>query len=226
MAIEQSVLDQLWDFADPAASGERFTTAAANAAGDDAAEFATQLARCLGLQGRFTEADRVLDGVAGEASGPALVRGALERGRVRNSAGDPEAALPLFARAADLARAHELTFLLIDALHMLAIVDQPRAASWTAEALALVDASQDPRTKRWAVALHNNEGWRHFDQGRLDEALEAFEAAHHAAVRWGTELQVTWAGEAVEECRAALAAADRAAVGDHAEAEAQDSTYL
>ena len=54
----------LWDFDDPEVSERRFREAAA--ATDDAEErrlLDTQIARALGLQGRFDEANRALDGV-------------------------------------------------------------------------------------------------------------------------------------------------------------------
>ena len=62
---EQQMIDRLWDFSDPAASEERFR----EAADDDEhpahvrAVMTTQLARALGIQGRFAEAIDVLDGV-------------------------------------------------------------------------------------------------------------------------------------------------------------------
>src|SRR5262245_48713249 len=84
-------LDGLWDFADPAASEERFRAFAerARAAGVPIlAESLTQLARAQGLQGRFDEADRTLS-EAEAALRPDDVRGRirldLERGRVANT---------------------------------------------------------------------------------------------------------------------------------------------
>src|SRR5262245_33412291 len=81
-------LDGLWDFADPAASEERFRVFAgrARAAGEPIlAESLTQLARAQGLQRRFDEADRTLD-EAEAALRPDDLRGRirldLERGRV------------------------------------------------------------------------------------------------------------------------------------------------
>ncbi|MGL4255375.1 MAG: hypothetical protein ACRCSL_03510 [Microbacterium sp.] len=55
------------------------------------AELETQVARALGLQERFDEADAVLS-TTPVLSAALTVRVALERGRVRNSAGDPAAA--------------------------------------------------------------------------------------------------------------------------------------
>ena len=64
MAIAQSLLDDLWDFSDPAKSERRLRAAAAVAVDAGArAELDTQVARSLGLQERYDEADAVLDGI-------------------------------------------------------------------------------------------------------------------------------------------------------------------
>lgn len=167
MAVTQDALDELWDFADPAASAARFADAAARASGPDREELETQRARAYGLQGRFEEADAVLDGVSG-ATPAVRTRLALERGRVQNSAGSPEAAVPFFLTAAGEARAAGLTFLLVDALHMLAIADSAAADAWTPEAFAVLAQVTDPRTLRWRISLHSNAGWRLVDAGHLD----------------------------------------------------------
>jgi tetratricopeptide (TPR) repeat protein len=204
MTLAQTRLDELWDFSDPAGSEARLREAAARET--DAAtraELETQVARALGLQERFAEADAVLDAAAIEDAAVAA-RAALERGRVRNSAGDAEGAAAYFLAAADAASGSGLTFLQVDALHMLAIADADQAEEWTAAALAALDRVDDPRTLRWRVSLHNNAGWRLFDAGRLDEAVAAFETARDAATRWGTPQQVQWADEALAEAREAL----------------------
>lgn len=203
MTLAQTRLDELWDFSDPAASETRLRAAAAQE--PDAAsraELETQIARALGLQERYDEADAVLDAVSIEDAAVAA-RAALERGRVRNSSGNPDAAVPYFLAAANAASASALTFLQVDALHMLAIADADQAEAWTDAALAALDGVADARTLRWRVALHNNAGWRLFDAGRLDDAVTAFEAARDAAARWGTPQQVQWADEALAEVRAA-----------------------
>jgi hypothetical protein len=203
MTVDQTQLDALWDFSDAAGSETRLREAAAAATdADDRAELATQVARALGLQDMFADGDRVLDGIVSDAAVVAT-RVALERGRLRNSEGDPVAAVPFFAAAAETAASAGLTFLQIDALHMLAIADADHAAEWTRDALALLETADDPRTLRWNVALHNNAGWAHFDAGRFAEAVAAFELSRAAAQRWGTAQQVAWADEAIAEARAA-----------------------
>ncbi|HEY9306185.1 MAG TPA: hypothetical protein VIP82_00110 [Microbacterium sp.] len=204
MTLAQRRLDELWDFSDPAASEARLRDAAEQETDAAArAELQTQVARALGLQERFAEADAVLDAVAIEDAAVAA-RAALERGRVRNSAGDGQGAVPYFLAAVDAASGAGLTFLQVDALHMLAIADADQAEDWTSAALAALDGTDDPRTLRWRVSLHNNAGWRQFDAGRFGEAVTSFEAARDAATRWGTPQQVQWADEALAEARQAL----------------------
>jgi tetratricopeptide (TPR) repeat protein len=172
----------------------------------------TQLARALGLQERYDEADRVLEGI--DAPVPAIrARVALERGRLRNSGGHPDDAVGFFENAASLAEAAGEPFLLVDALHMLGIAQPERGAVHVAAALAVLDAEPAPdrRTQRWRVSLHNNRGWALFAEGELTAALQEFEQALRDAERFGTEQQQTWAREAVDECLEALnAAADGA----------------
>jgi tetratricopeptide (TPR) repeat protein len=184
----------------------RFAEAAAAAAGAERAELETQRARALGLAERYDEADAALDAIT-DRSPVVRVRVDLERGRVRNSSGNPDAAIPLFRAAAEAAASAGLAFLRVDALHMLAIADNAHADEWMAQALAALETVDDPRTLRWHIPLHNNAGWARFDAGRFDEALAEFEHAKRAAVRWGTPQQVQWADEALTECRNALSPA-------------------
>lgn len=203
MTLSQAVLDELWDFSDPRGSETRLRTAAeAETDASTRAELATQVARALGLQERFSEAEAILS-TTPVTSPEASVRVALERGRLRSTAGDPGAAIGLFELAADAAAAADLTFLRVDALHMLAIADANHAAEWTARALDVLDGTTDPRTLRWTVSLHNNAGWSHLDAGRVGDAVTEFEKARDAATRWGTPQQVQWAEEALAEARAA-----------------------
>lgn len=204
MTVAQTLLDELWDFSDAAGSEARLRAAAADETDAAArAELETQVARALGLQERFDEADAVLDAVAIEDAAVAA-RAALERGRVRNSAGDPEAAVPYFLAAVDAASGAGLSFLQVDALHMLAIAEPDQAEQWTSAAFGALQGVAEPRTLRWNVSLHNNAGWRLFDAGRPDDAITEFESARDAATRWGTPQQVQWADEALAEARAAL----------------------
>ena len=134
--LNQQTLDQLWDFDDPALSEDRFRAAVSEDRydADERAELSTQLGRAIGLQGRYEEADALLDAV--DADEPTVaVRVLLERGRVLNSSGHPQMAVPLFEQAAELADHLGEEFLAVDALHMLAIADSAHAETWTRSAL-------------------------------------------------------------------------------------------
>src|SRR6476619_7242010 len=122
--LDQKTLDRLWNFDDPALSEARFREAIAGPTydADERAELTTQLGRAIGLQGRFEEADALLDSV--DADEPTVaVRVLLERGRVLNSSGHPEMAVPLFEQGAELADHLGEEFLAVDAPQMLAIAD-------------------------------------------------------------------------------------------------------
>ena len=203
--LSQEHLDALWDFADAAGSEQRFRDAVAAASDPvEAAELGTQLARALGMQERYAEADAVLDAI--DDLDPVVdARRLLERGRLRNSSGQPELAIPLFEEALAAAAAADHEFLEVDAAHMLAIAQPDRAEHWTDRALETLDETKDARTKRWAVSLHNNLGWNLFEASRFEEALAEFELAADAARDYGTEQQQVWAQEAIDETVAKLA---------------------
>jgi tetratricopeptide (TPR) repeat protein len=206
--ITQNRLDELWDFADPGGSEQRFAVEETSAAYADSerAELITQRARARGLQQRFDEGHALLESLRDSADPAVVTRIALENGRLLNSAGRRAEAVPQFETAAKSAESAGLLFLQIDALHMLAIADEARSSEWAGQAIDLALAAPDDRTRRWLVSLHNNLGWSHFDAGRLDEAHAEFVQAQEWADRVGTEQQRVWAREAVEECAAAMAA--------------------
>lgn len=213
MALDQTMLDALWDFADPAGSQARLQAASlAQQDPSTRAELETQVARALGLQGRFAEGHAVLDAVVSDAA-VVRVRVDLERGRLHRSAGEADdtggagAADDLFRAAATRAASAGLGFLQVDALHMLALTEPEHAEQRTTEAFAVLDTLDDARAQRWRVSLHNNAGWAHLDAGRPAQALASFEASRAAAERWGTAQQVAWADEAIAEAR--LAATQR-----------------
>lgn len=199
--LDQQTLDRLWNFDDPALSEARFREAIADPSydADERAELTTQLGRAIGLQGRFEEADALLDAVDGDEPTVA-VRVLLERGRVLNSSGHAEMAVPLFEQAAELADYLVEEFLAVDALHMLAIADSAHAETWTRSALEYASTVHDERTKRWIVALHNNLGWTLHDAGRCTEAMVEFQLAEQWADRIGTPRQQELAREAIKAC--------------------------
>ena len=208
--ITQKLLDELWDFEDPAGSEQRFAVEQASESHTDSerAELVTQRARALALQRQFEDGHALLDSLGDPPDAVVRTRVALETGRLLNSAGRPTEAVPEFETAARTAETASLLFLQIDALHMLAIADKTRSSEWAAQAIDLALASPDDRTRRWLVSLHNNLGWSHFDGGRLTEALDNFRQAQDWAEHVGTEQQRVWAREAIDECVAAMAALD------------------
>jgi tetratricopeptide (TPR) repeat protein len=179
------VLDNLWDYDDPAGSEARFRLWIADlpSSVDDSAraEAQTQLARSQGLRRHFTEAHATLDSVESrlaEVSERVQVRYLLERGRVFNSSRAPDQARPLFLAAWERARAAGEDALAVDAAHMLAIVASgEEALTWNQRALDLARSSPEPRAQRWQGSLYNNIGWSYFDAGRYADALAMFERA-------------------------------------------------
>lgn len=205
LSLSQETLDDLWDFDDPVASEQRMLRAARSRGftPGERAELETQQARALGLQGRFAEADAVLDGISFDSPAVAT-RILLERGRLRNSAGQAAEAVPLLAGAVGIAARVGLVFLEVDALHMLAIADAGRAAHWAREGLVALERADDDRTRRWAVALHNNLGWSLHDANRPEKALEEFSLAMDAAGRFGGDDQRFFARWAYARCLRSL----------------------
>ena len=175
-------LRALWDFADLYASEARFReqlTRETTATGR--AEVLTQLARIEGLRGDFDGGERLL--TEAELEGGATARVLLERGRLRRSAGEPAAALPLFESAYALALDDGDSFLAADAAHMAALAAPDRAAmvTWTHTGLAVADSDSD--AAHWLGPLLNNLGWAWYDDGDYPEALDVFTQALAARER-------------------------------------------
>jgi tetratricopeptide (TPR) repeat protein len=207
--LDQLALDRLWNFGDPALSEQRFRDALDDPAynTDEKAELATQLGRAIGLQGRYEEADALLDSIDGEEEPTIGVRILLERGRVLNASGHAAMAVPLFEQAAELGDHLGEEFLAVDALHMLALADSAHAESWTRSALEYASTAHDPHTRRWMAGLHNNLGWQQHAAGRLTQALVEFQLAEQWAEQAGTPAQQQAAREAILACELDLAAA-------------------
>ena len=184
-------LTELWNFDDPAGSEQRLRAAQVEAPETEAAVLQTQVARALGLQGRYAEALAVLDGI--ECTDPEVtVRSLLERGRVYRSSGAVTAAAPQF-EAAVAAADQGLEGLAIDAMHMVALTlkgdDQ---IDYTRGILDRARASRDPSARRWLASLLNNLGTAYSDQGEWQLALQTFEEAL-AERRTGSDLEATFA---------------------------------
>ena len=184
-----------WDFDDLDASERRFRALRAEAL--------TQLARVEGLRGDFAAGERLLDEVT-EEEPRVRIRVDLERGRLRRSAGDREAALPLFERAYAAAVEAGEDWLAGDAAHMcaLAAADREGFVAWTNRGLELADRSD--AAAYWAGPLLNNLGWEHFDAGEHEQALQAFARALEVRLRDPENTA------AIEHAREAVAEAERA----------------
>jgi len=145
----------------------------------------TQVARALGLQKRFSEADSLLDSL--NAATPELAtRIALERGRVQNSSGQPGLARPFFESALAEASAAGLEHLAVDAIHMIAIVaPADEQDELNRRALLMASSAADPRARQWRASLLNNMGWSAFDRGDYSDALSLFDDALSARLEQG-----------------------------------------
>lgn len=176
----------LWDHNDPAGTEARLREQARVFAGELSirAELLTQIARAQGLQRRFDAGHRTLAPLEAQLQHlPARVvsRYWLERGRLYRSAGQSEAALPLFEQAWEFASRHGQDAEAIDAAHMLALVVPPeQGLMWNLRGLELAAHTADPRGQRWVGSLCNNIGWAYHADGAFEEALQQFERA----LRW------------------------------------------
>lgn len=179
--MEWIEFDQLWNYNQPQETEERFRELLPEVEHNPAnkAELLTQIARTLGLQGKFTEAHQVLDEAKSliTAEMPrAQVRLALERGRVYNSGGDPQRARAFFEIAMELGQTAGEDFYTIDAVHMLGIaVPGEEGIKWNLHGLELAQQTSDERAQRWTATLHNNLGWDYFNGQQYEAAVAHFE---------------------------------------------------
>jgi tetratricopeptide (TPR) repeat protein len=179
-------LDALWDFDHPAESEARFRAELARqpARSREAAEAATQIARAQGLQRKFTDADRTLDGVERALDAQPVrirVRYLLERGRRENSSQRKTQAIAWFEQALTTSAGDTLpgaAYYRVDALHMLAIASPPQQQlEWHRRAIAAAGDADDARTRGWRASLLNNLGWTLHDSGDYAGALDCWRQA-------------------------------------------------
>ena len=172
---------QLWDFDDLDGTEERFQDRLTDEADSERAEILSQLARIQGLRGDFDAGERLVEEaqvLCGDEKARARID--LERGRLRHSRGNREAALPLFESAFAIALEAGELFIAADAAHMAALSapDHEAFVAWTERGIELATAHGD--ASYWLGPLLNNLGWELYEAGELDAALHAFEGALEA----------------------------------------------
>lgn len=182
-------LGALWDFSNPGSSEQRFREALATAKGDDALILQTQIARTFGMRRDLAGAKELLRSLEPQlaaAGAEARARHALEWGRVHISAVTQPAertpenlatARAAYLRALAIAKEGGLDDLAIDAVHMMAFVDDAPAEQlkWNQQALDMVLASTQPGGKAWEASIRNNLGQSLHALGRHAESLAQFE---------------------------------------------------
>jgi tetratricopeptide (TPR) repeat protein len=201
-------IDAYWEYSDPAASETRFRALLPAARGDERLEVLTQIARTYSLRRDFAQAHALLDEVEGQlaSAGPApRVRYLLERGRTFNSSSDKERARPLFVQAWEVASAHGLDGLAVDAAHMVPIVvGGSEGAEWTRRGVELARRSTDAKARALLPALLNNHAWNLHDEGRYGEALPVFREAEVVWLASGKQPQGRIARWSVARCLRSL----------------------
>ena len=203
--------DALWNYEDPASTERAFRQLLEREAQAwepaNRAELLTQIARTLGLQRRFDEADALLIKAEAMAKGSprAEARVLLERGRVLNSSGNKQAAIPFFEGALSKAEQGREDFFAVDAIHMLAIASPPeRQMHWHKLGIRRAEESNDPKTRGWLGSLYNNLGWSLHDSGMFGEALTIFEKALAFRIEQGKDGPIRIAKWCVARCLRSL----------------------
>jgi tetratricopeptide (TPR) repeat protein len=175
--------DSLWDYNQPDRTEMRFREILLQIPENVPAflELLTQIARAQGLQRKFDHAQQTLNQVErrlGNIPSRPRVRYLLERGRVFNTAGNPERARPLFEQAFEMAAQLSEDYYAVDALHMLAIIAPPdQSLKLNLRAIKCAEDSRNEQARHWLGSLYNNTGWSLHNLGEHAKALEMFEKA-------------------------------------------------
>lgn len=178
------IMSSLWDFSKPEESRSRMQEVLGHQAcqGDYRDELLIQIARTYGLTRDFDQGHDVLEPLytgVDRLSGGNKARVHLEKGRLFNSAEFGCApARAQFDRALKVAQDAAEDGLIIDALHMLAILAKGQdAIALHEQAIGISRVSTLPEARRWLGSLLHNQGWAYRQEGRDVEALDAFERA-------------------------------------------------
>ncbi|MBL8059300.1 MAG: tetratricopeptide repeat protein [Chthonomonas sp.] len=196
-------IETLWDFGDPEGTEAIFRSLLAEASEVEKAILWTQIARTFSLRKRFDEARAALENV-GREDPEARTRFELETGRIYNSSGQPDEAVPHFRSAMEIAKTAGLDYLYLDSLHMLAIADEPNVIEWAERGIEAAKTASEEKCRRWLGPFYNNLGWTYFDRGQYDKALELFELGLEERERQGVPRPIEIAKEAVAEAKKAL----------------------
>ena len=192
----------LWDFQQPQNTQQRLLDHLSETEADSTVayqlEVQTQVARTLGLQMEYAAAHQLLDHIQSEltkANPRTKIYYLLERGRVYNSAGEKKPAVEVFEQAWKLAVDSKEDPLAMDAAHMVAIAAEPQIAlTWSEQAMALAEQSDNPLVTKWLGPLYNNTGWTHDEQGNYEQAMELFQKGlqFQLAQGWTSETVTAW----------------------------------
>jgi tetratricopeptide (TPR) repeat protein len=209
-ALNSEQIDALWTIDGPVEGYDKLIEALAHYPGS-ADELHTQIARCLGLQGRFDEAWKQLSEISTEHPAIVDIRTQLEMGRLKNSAGNRKDAKPYFLKAFELAEQGHFDYYAIDAAHMLGITSDGReSVQWNETALRLAADSRIERARNWRGSLLNNLGWTYFNSGNYNEAINTFESALDFQKAVGDPVRIRIARWTVARCLRALKRYDEA----------------
>lgn len=189
-SLTSEQIDALWTVNDPVAGEVNLRSALAEYPGS-VDELHTQIARSLGLQGRFDEAWDELSKIPTVHSPLVEIRTQLEKGRLKNSSDKRNHAKPYFLKALELAEQGHADYHAIDAAHMLGIVSEGRESiRWNRLALQLAADSKLERAQNWKGSLLNNLGWTYFSIGDFGTALTTFESALEYQMTVGDPIRI------------------------------------
>jgi len=209
-SLTSEQIDALWTVNDPVEGEVKLKSAVADYP-ESVDELRTQIARSLGLQGRFDEAWDELSKISIVHTPLVEIRIQLEKGRLKNSSDKRNDAKPYFLKALELAEQGHSDYYAIDAAHMLGIVSEgPESIRWNQLALQLAANSKLKRAQNWKGSLLNNLGWTYFSIGDFNTALTTLESALDFEMTVGDPIRIRIARWTVARSLRALKRYDEA----------------
>lgn len=185
--------DKEWDYSNPEATEEKFCEFLKKSEDKPTSyvlQLKTQIARTLGLQRKFDEANQLLDEIQDQVQTFPLahVRYLLERGRTLNSSKSGDRGKEVFLEAYELSAKNIFDNFTVDAAHMLGIIEIPeKQIEWNEKALTIAKESNQPKAQNWQGSLLNNLGWTYHDIGNFEKALKLFEDAYDFRKKQGNQ---------------------------------------